>query len=451
MQCFHWTPLYAYNRLLNSDHAHRIDRHASNDWPLLVYLMAIAFDFGALYLHRMHQTQRPNDKSHLNRMNSALVPLMNCVSISSGNYHLMICFVDLALVAFAGDSISFAVDCEHFRLKSVQWFASFHHRDCSIWSICYYFDLICLSIFDIWYRYIVRLICVHSFDCDRLIIWSFLWWRPSVLVCLYLRWPVYWLIVVLCWSVPLHWQRLLMEFVRWSLWFRCDLDPTIFDSMKSISIYFHSWSMLSSVLLERQFYFHSYQLTFAPDSYLFSRISSLKCLCWHFSTKTTAVSISFWLPAFRIWFLHWFAVAGSQLVFQMILWFVRCSNLSLNRCVRCVPTKIHCSNLFASIFALSTNDPISPCWTTLIYPASSVWLALQAHHSSRYCHCLRYDSAQHMDLLVSYSRFVVANWIFKFTKKKKQTKKRRDKKWEKKWNVRDCLMNLKRQWIWNTS
>lgn len=186
--------------------------------------------------------------------------------------------------------------------------------------------------------------------------------------------------------------------------------------------------MMIFALSARQFYFHSYQLTDEPDSYLFSPISLWAYLYLSFSMMITTISIWFSMLRFRMIFCSflWSAAAADLLVYQMFLSFDRCLNLNSNHFVRCVPTKNRCLNLFASIFVSLMNDPISPCWTTSIYPTLNVWSALLVRHSSRYFHCRRCDFAQHMGWLGFCIRFVVANLNFVQThgKRKKEEKRR---------------------------
>lgn len=150
--------------------------------------MAIELDLVALQSHPMpHSIDRlmTADKLYLIRMNSILdrTTLTSCVWILNCNYHSLICSVDLMLVASAdGWPAAFAAaaaDWQHFQLVSVQWFAFSHHPD--YWSICYYFDSICLPISGFWYHWIVPLLIsveLTVFDYVRSIVWWCLWSRP---------------------------------------------------------------------------------------------------------------------------------------------------------------------------------------------------------------------------------------------------------------------------------
>lgn len=136
----------------------------------------------------------------------------------------------------------------------------------------------------------------------------------------------------------------------------------------------------------------------------------------------TRVSISFSMLMFQFFALYFLVPVGIR-VFQMIWYFDRCSNLNLNHCVRCVPTKNHCLNLFASKSVSSTSDRISLLWTTLIYPTLSVLLVWPVCHSLRCCRCPQCDFAQRMDSLGFCKRFAVVNLIFLNEKRIKRNEK----------------------------
>lgn len=215
----------------------------------------------------------------------------------------------------------------------------------------------------------------------------------------------------------------------------------IFDSMKSFSIYSHSCRPTLFVSLKRQFYFHSCQLILCVlDSCLSSPISSLACLCWSSCPTTTTASI--WLSMCPMTFSNCSMAAAAAAAepghsppeYQMTLHSDRCSNSNSNHCVRCVPTKIHCLNLFASISASWTTDPISRLWTASIYRAWSALSAWPACRSLRCCHCRLCDCVPHTDSLVSCTRFAVANLIFFVFRRQRMNreKKEKERKWETK-------------------